>query len=89
MSTTLIILCVFLVGTRDDVGFHHSGPLVNWSGIPFAFGIYGFCFAGHSVFPNIYQSMADKREFTKAVIVRYVGKLKISILCGSICCFQY
>ncbi|KAK3155490.1 hypothetical protein QOZ80_2BG0203890 [Eleusine coracana subsp. coracana] len=69
IATLLIFLSVGLVGTSNDIGFHATGKAIKWSGMPFAIGIYGFCYSGHSVFPNIYQSMSDRTKFTKALLI--------------------
>eukprot|EP01018_Ginkgo_biloba_P007117 Gb_27729 [translate_table: standard] len=72
LATILVVITVFWVGAIDGVGFHHSGSLVNWARLPFAVGIFGFCYSGHSVFPNIYTSMADRTQFDKVLIVSFV-----------------
>eukprot|EP00252_Welwitschia_mirabilis_P023845 TRINITY_DN6857_c0_g1_i1.p1 TRINITY_DN6857_c0_g1~~TRINITY_DN6857_c0_g1_i1.p1 ORF type:complete len:313 (-),score=26.72 TRINITY_DN6857_c0_g1_i1:477-1415(-) len=71
-ATILVTVTVFWVGAVDGVGFHHSGSFVNWTRLPFAIGIYGFCYTGHSVFPNIYMSLADKRQFNKVLVVSFI-----------------
>ncbi|KAG8059180.1 hypothetical protein GUJ93_ZPchr0002g24023 [Zizania palustris] len=69
IATLMVFLSVGLVGATDGVGFHFTGKAVNLSGLPFAIGIYGFCYSGHSVFPNIYQSMSDRTKFPKALFI--------------------
>ncbi|XP_052176466.1 amino acid transporter AVT1A-like [Diospyros lotus] len=78
IATAVVLLSLLLLGTVDGIGFHKNGPVVNWSGIPLAIGVHAFCYSGHSVFPNIYHSMADKRRFNLAITI-----------CFLFCCIVY
>lgn len=73
IATLLIFVSIVFVGTTDGVGFHPTGRSVNWGGFAFAIGVFGFCFGGHAVFPNIYQSMSDPSQFNKALLI-WCGK---------------
>ncbi|CAK9322779.1 unnamed protein product [Citrullus colocynthis] len=74
VATTVVILTIAYLGTIGGIGFHEveAGQIVNWKGIPFAIGAYGFCFSGHTLFPNLYHSMEDKTKFTKALLICFV-----------------
>ncbi|KAF3778147.1 hypothetical protein EJ110_NYTH44074 [Nymphaea thermarum] len=51
LATILISISVFVVGTTCGIGFHQTSNFINWSGLLFAVGVYGFCYSGHALFP--------------------------------------
>ncbi|PUZ67563.1 hypothetical protein GQ55_3G446200 [Panicum hallii var. hallii] len=63
IATVTVIVCLFWVGIGEGIGFHPSGAAVNLTHLPVALGLYGYCYSGHSVFPNIYSSMKDRSQF--------------------------
>ena len=54
------------------MGFHENGPLINWAGVPVSIGLFGFCYSGHAVFPNIYSSLRTKSDYNRVLAVRCV-----------------
>lgn len=72
IASVLVVLCVIWVGVVDGVGFHESGPLLNISNIPVSIGLYGFCFSGHAVFPNIYISLKKPSQFTAILTTSFI-----------------
>ncbi|KAJ4720737.1 Vacuolar amino acid transporter 1 [Melia azedarach] len=72
IASVLVVLCLFWVGLIDQVGFHTKGTTLNLTGLPVAIGLYGFCYSGHAVFPNIYTSMEKPNQFPKVLLTCFL-----------------
>lgn len=72
LASVVIIVSVVWVGAFDGVGFHNKGELLNWSGIPTAVSLYGFCYCAHPIFPTLYHSMKKRHNFSKVLLLCFV-----------------
>ncbi|XP_006648197.1 amino acid transporter AVT1C-like isoform X2 [Oryza brachyantha] len=63
IASILVVVCLSWVGVVDHVGFENKGTALNLPGIPIAIGLYGYCYSGHGVFPNIYSSLKNRNQF--------------------------
>ncbi|KAG7027711.1 Amino acid transporter AVT1A [Cucurbita argyrosperma subsp. argyrosperma] len=67
IATILIVLCLIFLGTNERIGFHQTGEVVNWKGIPFAIVI-GFLMFGKNTLSQITLNM-PKHAVTSKVAV--------------------
>ncbi|KAJ4720747.1 Vacuolar amino acid transporter 1 [Melia azedarach] len=72
IASVLVVLCLFWVGLVDEVGFHSRGTTLNLGTLPVAIGLYGYCYSGHAVFPNIYTSMAKPNQYPKVLLTCFI-----------------
>ena len=72
-ATIVVALCLFWVGAIDQVGIINPGnKLIDIEQISVSIGLFGFGFAGHAVFPNVYSSMKDQSKFPFVLYIRLV-----------------
>ncbi|KAK6144753.1 hypothetical protein DH2020_021573 [Rehmannia glutinosa] len=71
IASILVVVCLFWVGLVDQVGFESKGTTLNLSTLPVAIGLYGYCYSGHAVFPNIYTSMEKPRQYPSVLLVSF------------------
>lgn len=72
IASILVVLCLFWVGLVDQVGFKNEGTILDLTNLPVAIGLYGYCYSGHAVFPNIYTSMEKPSQFPSVLLTRYL-----------------
>ncbi|RDX89342.1 Amino acid transporter AVT1I, partial [Mucuna pruriens] len=73
LASVVLIGCVVWVGEVDGLGFHEKGQLVNWEGLPTSISLFAFCYCAHSMMPTLCNSMNDRRQFSKVLMVSFVA----------------
>ncbi|KAL3622417.1 hypothetical protein CASFOL_033828 [Castilleja foliolosa] len=68
----ILIGSVLWGGAFDGIGFHEKGKLFDYKGILTAISLYMFCYCSHPVFPTLYTSMKNKKNFSKVLITCFV-----------------
>uniref|UniRef100_A0A5B7AMU0 Putative vacuolar amino acid transporter 1 n=1 Tax=Davidia involucrata TaxID=16924 RepID=A0A5B7AMU0_DAVIN len=71
IASVLVIICLFWVGLVDHVGFQSKGSTLNLTTLPVAIGLYGYCYSGHAVFPNIYTSMENPNQYPAVLLMSF------------------
>ncbi|KAI3503321.1 hypothetical protein L1887_31761 [Cichorium endivia] len=72
LASLIILGSILWVGEFDGVGFEERGKIVNWKGMPSAISLYAFCYCAHPVFPTLYTSMRDQRQFKKVLLLCFI-----------------
>ena len=70
IASIVVVICLFWVGLVDKVGFQSKGTTLNLTTLPVAIGLYGYCYSGHAVFPNIYTSMEKPSQYPAVLLTR-------------------
>ncbi|MED6106685.1 hypothetical protein PIB30_006629 [Stylosanthes scabra] len=83
-ATIMVSLCLFWVGLFDTVGPRPGGKLLDLENISVSVGLYGFGFAGHAVFPNVYSSMQDPSRFPSVLYLSFAFCLFMYISVGAV-----
>ncbi|CAN6461454.1 unnamed protein product [Victoria cruziana] len=72
IASVLVALCLFWVGLVDQAGFKHKGNALSLTNLPVAIGLYGYCYSGHAVFPNIYSSMKKPSQYPVVLLTSFI-----------------
>ncbi|MED6140208.1 hypothetical protein PIB30_090978, partial [Stylosanthes scabra] len=83
-ATIMVTLCLFWVGLFDRVGSTPGGKLLDLENISVSVGLYGFGFAGHAVFPNVYSSMQDPSRFPSVLYLSFTFCLFMYMSVGAV-----
>ncbi|KAL5061638.1 hypothetical protein RYX36_023375 [Vicia faba] len=68
-TCVVLIGCVVWVGEVDGVGFHERGVLLNLGGLSTSMSLFAFCYNAHALMPTIRNSMSDRKQFSKVLVV--------------------
>ncbi|KEH19717.1 putative amino acid transporter, transmembrane domain-containing protein [Medicago truncatula] len=86
VASVILIGCVVWVGEVDGVGFHERGKLVNLGGLTTAMSLFAFCYCAHALMPTICNSMNDRKQFSKVLLVCFVAS---TIIYGTVAILGY
>ncbi|XP_058204591.1 amino acid transporter AVT1C-like [Rhododendron vialii] len=72
IASILVVICLFWEGLVDKISFEQSkGTTLNLTTLPVAIGLYGYCYSGHAVFPNIYTSMEKPSQYPAVLLTSF------------------
>ncbi|KAJ0449627.1 putative amino acid transporter, transmembrane domain-containing protein [Helianthus annuus] len=71
VTLAAVVVCLLWLGVVDEMEYHPSRTALNLGNLPVAVGLIGFCYGGHSVFPNIYTSMKEPSRYPSALLISF------------------